>query len=165
MAEKILELVVLRNVRVVTDALTVVERIGFNLAVRMPTAVSLSFARHLFPGDPQSDAEAGTRRVAACSAGGKTTAHRAGRLGSPAGVLGSSLARSARPTVHSGRPLVLGLAHRLTAWCRPTGSPVGMHRPTMRGSLICSPRQSSVKNRIPPMRPQQQPYHGNCTSY
>jgi hypothetical protein len=165
MAEKILESLVLRGVRVVSDVQTVVERIGSNLAVRMPMAVSLSFARHLFPGDPQSDAEAGTRGNTTCLSGGKPPANRAGRLGSPAGVLGSSLARSARPTVHSGRPLVLGLAHGLTAWCRPTGSPAGMHRPSMRGSLICSPRQSGAKNRIPPVRPQQRQYYGNCTTY
>jgi len=165
MAVKILESLVLRGVRVVSDVRMVVERVGSNLNGLEPTAVPLSFARHLFPSDPQSDAEAGTR-WAACSTGGNPTVSRAGRLGSSAGVLdSSSLARTARPTVHSGRLLVRGLLQGIMPRRKPTVSPAGMRRPTMRGSLICSPRQSGVKNRIPPMRPQQQPYHGNCTSY
>jgi hypothetical protein len=166
MAEKILESLVLRGVRVANDVRMVLERVGSNLIAVEPQAVSLSFARHLFPGDPQSDAEAGTRWLTACSTGGnKTTAHRAGRLGSPAGVLGSSLARTARPTVHSGRLLVQVPAPALRPWHGPTGSPVGMPRPAMRGSLICSPCQSEVKQGAPPVRPQQQPYHGNFTTY
>jgi hypothetical protein len=168
MAVKILETLKLRGVCVVTDVRTVVERIGSGLNAMEPTAITLSFARHLTPSDPQTDAEAGTRWAPPCSPGGTTTANRAGRLGSSAGVLDSSrLARTARPTVHSGRLTVLGLLHGLNAVHKPTGSLAGMRRPTMRGSLICLPRQSGVKNRIPPVwqQPQPPPYQGNFTTY
>jgi hypothetical protein len=167
MAVKILESLVLRGVYVVTDVRTVVERIGSGLNAMEPTAIPLSFARHLTPSNPQSDPDAGRRWAPPCSSGGTATATRAGRLGCSAGVLDSSrLARTARPTVHSGRLSVLGLLGH-TARHKPTGSLAGMRRPMMRGSLICSPRQSGVKNRIPPVWQQQQqpPYQGNFTTY
>jgi len=166
MAVKILESLVLRGVCVANDVRTVVERIGSGLNGQEPTAVSLSFARHLTPSDPQSDAEAGTRWAPPCSTGGTATAIRAGRLGRSAGVLdSSSLARTARPTVHSGRLSVLGLLHGRKALHKPTGSLAGMRRPLMRGSLICLPRQSGVNNRIPPVWQQQPPYRGEFTTY
>jgi len=170
MAVKMLDSVVLRNVRVNRDVLTVVERIGSNLAVREPQVVSLSFARHLFPSDPQADADAGTRGTTACTPGGKRPAHRAGRPGSSAGVLDSRRLATSRRAVRSGRQSVPGhaggLAMLSAGW--PTGSLAGMQRPSLCGSLICSPRSTGVKNRIPPVwqRPQgRQPYFGNYTTY
>jgi hypothetical protein len=170
MAVKILESLVLRGVRVNPDVRMVLERIGSNLSVQEPQAVSLSFARHLFPSDPQADGDAGTRGLTACTPGVKRPAHRAGRPGSSAGVLDSRrLARSARRAVLCGRQAVGSrgaLATLTTAW--PTGSQAGMRRPSMCGSLICSPRSSGVKNRIPPVWHQPQlrpPYYGNFTSY
>jgi len=170
MAMMNLESLVLRGVRVLTDVRMVLERIGSNSVVQEPPANSLSFARHLFPSDPQADAEAGTRWASPCFTEGKHTAYRAGRLARSAGVLGSRCpARYAGQAVPSGWQLVLGLRHGLSAMHRLTGSLDGMQRPTMPGSLICSPRPSGVKNRIPPVRKQlqqlQQPYYGYFTTY
>jgi hypothetical protein len=170
MTMKNLESLVLRGVRVLTDVRMGLERNGSYSVVQEPTAISLSFARHLFPSDSQADANAGTRWVTPCSPGGKPTAYRAGRPVRSAGVLDSRCpARFAGQAVLSGRQLVLGLWHVLSSMHRLTGSLSEMQRPTLRGSLICSPRPTGVKNRIPPVRQQlqqlQQPYAGNFTTY
>ncbi len=170
MAVKNLESLVLRGVRVNHDVRMVVECIGSNLAVQEPQVLSLSFARHLFPSDPQADIDAGTRGTTACTPGGKRPAHRAGRPGSSTGVLDSRrLARTARRAVLSGRQLVQGQSRALASLTtdQPSGSLAGMRRPSVRGSLICSPRSSGVKNRIPPVwQPQLRlPYYGNFTTY
>jgi len=169
MAVKNLEIVVLRGVRVLNDVRMVLERNGSNPAVREPEATSLSFARHLYPSDPRTEADAGTRwHTPGLTTGGKAIAHRAGRSGSSAGVLDSSrLARTARQAVPSGRSLVLGSVQALPALRQPTGSLGVMPRPTMRGSLIRCSQPSWVTKRIPPV---QQPQarlqqYGNFTTY
>jgi len=164
MAVMNLESLVLRGVRVLNDVRMVLERNGSHPVVGAPSAVSLSFARHL--SDPQTETDAGTRWPAICLTNGKATANRAGRSGCSAGVLSRCTARFAAQAVPSGRRSVRGLGRGLPAMPGLTGSPAGMHRPLMNGSLICSPLSSVAKKRIPPVRPQlQQPYPGNFTTY
>jgi len=170
MAVKNLESLVLRGVRVLNDVLMVLERIGSYTVVQEPSATSLSFARHLFPSDSQADANAGTRWDTLGFPEGKPTAYRAGRPARSAGVLDSRCpARFAGQAVPSGRQLVLGLWHGHSTIHDLTGSQGEMQPPTMRGSLICSPPLSGVKNRIPPVRQQLQQlqltYSGNFTTY
>ena len=163
MAMMNLESLVLRGNRVNNDVLAL-ERIGSRLVMAEPQAISLSFARHL--SDPQTETDAGTRWPAICLTNGKATANRAGRSGCSAGVLSRCTARFAAQAVPSGRRSVRGLGRGLPAMPGLMGSPAGMHRPSMNGSLICSPLSSVVKTRIPPVRPQlQQPYPGNFTTY
>jgi len=168
MAKMNLESLVLNGVRVLTGVRMGLERIGSNSVGQEPTAPSLSFARHLFSSDAQADA--GTRWHYPCATVGKTTAYRAGRLASSAGVLDSrSSARFAGQAIPSGWQLVSSLRHVLPAMFGLTRFLVGMQRPTMRGSLICLPRPSGVKHGIPPVRQQlqqlQRPYVGTFTTY
>jgi hypothetical protein len=94
MTVKMLESVVLRGVRVKPDVRMVLERIGSNLNGLEPQAVSLSFARHLFPSDPQADADAGTRGKTATPVVG---APRIGPVGPEAPLVSSVSARREPP--------------------------------------------------------------------
>jgi hypothetical protein len=167
MAVKNLESLVLRGVRVLNGVPTNLERIGSYSVGQEPSITSLSFARHLFTSAAHADADAGTRWASPCPTEGKHTADRAGRLARSAGVLDSRCpARFAGQAIPSGWQLVLGLRRGLTAMAGLTRFLAGMQPLSMRGSLICLPRPSGVKNRIPPVQQQLQPlYCGTFTTY
>jgi hypothetical protein len=102
MAVMNLESLVLRGVNVVRDVVTGLKRIGANqAAVRQTPAMVLSHLRHPSQSDPWSDADPALRYERATAGG--STAKRAGRPGSSAGVLGSrNLASFTRGAILSG---------------------------------------------------------------
>jgi len=92
----------------VRGVVTGLKGIGFAQASGQAPEVSLSFARHLPPGDPGTDPHP-LMRYEPANYGEAHAAQRAGRSGSPAGVPDSrSLARSARAAILSGWSVAAG---------------------------------------------------------
>jgi hypothetical protein len=118
MAMMKLESLVLRVVPVVVrDVVAGGLTLGASQAMRQAPTVSLSFARHLPPGNPGTDPNPAPRYEPA-NYGEAHAAQRAGRSGSPAGVPDSSTAAiTARSAILSGWPVAVGGIGRVgAAW-------------------------------------------------
>jgi hypothetical protein len=109
MALKKLESLLLPVVRVaVRGVVAELVRNGFAQASGQAPEVTLSFSRHLPPGDPGTDADP-LMRYEPANYGEAHAARRAGRSGSSAGVPDSSpLARSKRAAILSGWSVAAG---------------------------------------------------------
>jgi hypothetical protein len=116
MAMKKLESLVLRVVPVVVrDVVAGVETLGTSQAMRQAPTVTLSFARHLPPGNPDADPNPRPRYEPA-NYGEMHAAQRAGRSGSPAGVPDSQTAAiTARSAILSGWSVAVGGFSRVPA--------------------------------------------------
>jgi hypothetical protein len=119
MAMKKLESLVLRVVPVVVrDVVAGLETIGTSQAMGQAPMVTLSFARHLPPGNPDGDPNPRARYEPA-NYGAAHSAQRAGRSGSPAGVPDSQTAAiTARSAILSGWSVAVGGIRRVSAGWR-----------------------------------------------
>jgi hypothetical protein len=148
MAMMKLESLVLRVVPVVVrDVVVGLETIGTSQAMSQAPTVTLSFARHLPPGNPDADPNPRTRYEPA-NYGEMHSAKRAGRSGSSAGVPDSKTAAiTARSAILSGWSVAVGGIGRVSASWR------GLTKATTTvatdGSL---PGRSQPRKRLPAFR-------------
>jgi len=148
MAMTKLESLVLRVVPVVVrDVVVGLETIGSRQAMSQAPTVTLSFARHLSPGNPDADPNPRMRYEPA-NYGGPHAAQRAGRSGSSAGVPDSQTAAiTARSAILSGWSVAVGGIGRVSASWR------GLTKVTTTvatdGSL---PGRSQPRKRLPAFR-------------
>ena len=148
MAMMKLESLVLRVVPVVVrDVVAGLETIGTSQAMGQAPTVTLSFARHLPPGNPDADPNPRMRYEPA-NHGEAHAAPRAGRSGSSAGVPDSQTAAiTARSAILSGWSVAVGGIGRVSASWR------GLTRVTTAvatdGSL---PGRSQSRKRLPAFR-------------
>jgi hypothetical protein len=148
MAMMKLESLVLRVVPVVVrDVVVGLETIGSRQASGQAPTVTLSFARHLPPGNPDADPNPRTRYEPA-NYGAAHSARRAGRSGSSAGVLQCQTdAITARSAILSGWSVAMGGFGRVGAAWR------GLKKATTTVATAGSlPGRSQSRMRFPALR-------------